>query len=436
MQVSHASRASALNRSAAFVPFNTGSLAAPQSSSSAPPIYALGEMARPDSVLVIGAGPAGLATAAAARDRGLAVQVVEAAGSVATSWRSHYDRLHLHTTRRLSGLPGRPIPAAAGTWVSRDDFIAYLEECARGIPIRFQTRVERIDREDGAWRARTATEQFEATNVVVATGYNHTAQVPDWPGRDGFAGDLIHSSQYRNAAAFAGRDVLVAGSGNSGAEIAADLVEGGAGRVWISIRTPPNIVRRNLGPLANQHLGIAVHRLPVGFVDRLSLLVQRLTIGDLSAHGLRSPAKGAYSRILEDGQIPLIDAGFLAHLRAGRIRVVPAVDRFNRAEVLCGDQRLQPAAVIAATGYRAGLEHLVGHLNLLAPTGRPVAHAPDAHRDAPNLYFIGYTNPIVGNLHEVARVARRLAVVLSAKGKDALSKVEADARRGDNSFDG
>ncbi|HEX6348439.1 MAG TPA: NAD(P)-binding domain-containing protein, partial [Candidatus Dormibacteraeota bacterium] len=92
-------------------------------------------------MVVVGAGPAGLAAAGAARQRGREVQVLEASGAVGATWRQHYDRLHLHTTRRLSALPGQEIPAAAGTWVSRDDFIAYLEDYARrqDIPIRFHS---------------------------------------------------------------------------------------------------------------------------------------------------------------------------------------------------------------------------------------------------------------------------------------------------------
>lgn len=344
------------------------------------------------------------------------MELLEAGRSVATSWRTHYDRLHLHTTRRLSGLPGAPIPTEAGRWVGRDDLIAYLEAYAirNRLHFSFGTRVTRVDPLGGGWRLTTSAGRLDADQVVIATGYNHTPRLPEWPGRDNFTGELVHSSAYRNPVPYRGRDVLVVGAGNSGAEIAADLVEGGARKVWISVRTPPNIVRRSLGPLANQHLGIAVHRMPVGVVDRISLLLQKVAIGDLSEFGLQAPSKGVYSRVLEE-HIPLIDVGFLRHLKQGGIEAVPALDRFSDHEAWCGLRSLRPDAVIAATGYTRGLESMVGHLDVLSPGGSPRVHAPRAAPGVPRLFFIGYTNPIIGNLHEISRVARKLAVVLQRR---------------------
>lgn len=365
-------------------------------------------------VAVVGAGPAGLAAAAAAQSRGLQVQVLESAVSVATTWRAHYDRLHLHTTRGLSGLPGKAIPSTAGRWVSRDDFIAYLEDYAHvnQLPIRFGAHVQRVERENGVWRLNTDVEQFRSRNVVIATGYNRTPHIPPWPGLESFSGDLIHSSQYRNPSRYQGLDVLVVGAGNSGAEIATDLAEGGARKVWISVRTPPNIVRRNFGPIANQYVGIAVHRLPVHVVDRVSLALQRLTIGDLTDVGLASPTKGIFTRAREE-HIPLIDVGFLRCVRKRQLEVVDAVERLTPGEVVCGGKTIPAQAVIAATGFSRGLEPLVGHLGVLGPTGRPTEHAPRAASGASGLYFIGYTNPIVGNLYEISRVAVRLAAVIA-----------------------
>jgi len=78
-------------------------------------------------VLVVGAGPGGLAVAASLQRRGIGGVVLERRASVGTSWRERYDRLHLHTPRVQSHLPGYRIPRRYGRWVSRDDMVAYLE---------------------------------------------------------------------------------------------------------------------------------------------------------------------------------------------------------------------------------------------------------------------------------------------------------------------
>src|SRR5205085_7988488 len=97
-----------------------------------------------------------------------------------------------------SGLPGLRIPRRMGRWVGRDDLIAYLRAYAdhHALRIRTDTRVTRIDPDGDVWRVDTAGGPIRADTVVVATGYNGAPFVPDWPGRDGFAGELIHSSQY------------------------------------------------------------------------------------------------------------------------------------------------------------------------------------------------------------------------------------------------
>jgi putative flavoprotein involved in K+ transport len=365
----------------------------------------------------VGAGPAGLAAAGEAHRNGLTAQVLDAAEAVGASWRGHYDRLRLHTTRGLSALPRVPIPERLGRWVARDDFVAYLEHYARkiSVPIRLGVRVERIEAAPSGWRLITSAGELEAGQVVIATGHNHTPLRPDWPGKAAFTGELIHSSAYRNPVPFRGRDVLVVGAGNSGAEIAADLVEGGAGKVWISIRTSPNIVRRDgPGGIAPQYLGILMRPLPLKIVDPLSLLVQKLVIGDLSRYGIAAPATGVATRVL-DGHIPLIDVGFLAQLKAGRIEVVPGITGFEGSEVVCGARRLKADVVIAATGYSPGLEPMVGHLGVLDANGRPSFHAPQPSPQAPGLFFIGYSNPISGNLREIAHDARALGPVLAAR---------------------
>src|SRR4051812_15801061 len=158
---------------------------------------------------VIGAGPGGLAAAAMLRRRGVDTLLVERSESVGASWHGHYDRLHLHTVRWLSHLPGMRIPRENGRWVSRDGVIDYLERYAthHDLDIRFGTSVERIEAaEDVGWRLATGADAIDARHVVVATGYNHTPLMAEFPGKDGFTGELLHAARYRNPEPYRGRD--------------------------------------------------------------------------------------------------------------------------------------------------------------------------------------------------------------------------------------
>ncbi|MFF4032093.1 flavin-containing monooxygenase [Streptomyces sviceus] len=383
---------------------------------------------RPDQpdrpVYVIGGGPAGLSVAYALRARGVRAVVLEKSEHVGASWRRHYDRLHLHTTRRLSALPGLPMPRRFGRWVARDDVVRYLEKYAEFHELETVTgvevsRVERTDDGTGWLLHATGGRELTGAAVVVATGWNHTPLLPDWPGREEYKGELLHAGEYRDPAPYAGRDVLVVGVGNTGAEIAVDLVEGGASRVRLSVRTVPHIVRRSTAGWAAQYTGVLVRRLPVGLVDRLARPMARLSIPDLSAHGLPRPDTGLYSRA-KQGAIPVQDVGLIDAIRRGKVEVVAAVEGFADGEVLLADgARVTPDAVIAATGYARSLEDLVGHLGVLDARGGPVVNGARCPENAPGLFFSGYVTPISGTFREVAIDAEKIAkaVVKDAAGR-------------------
>jgi putative flavoprotein involved in K+ transport len=366
-------------------------------------------------VIVVGAGAAGVGTAAELRRLGVDAIVLERGEGPAASWRGRYDGLLLHTIRSLSALPGAPIPHSEGRWVSRDGYVRYLERYATDNALRIQTgtTVARIDRASGGWRVATSCGDLDADTVVVATGMSNVALVPDWAGRSSFRRELIHSADYRNAEPFRGRDVLVVGSGNSGAEIATQLADGGAARVRLAVRTPPQIVRRDRAGVPAQVLGLALSRLPVRTGDALGLALRRLSIPDLSEFGLPRPAIGPASSFRATRQIPILDVGFVDAVRGRRVEIVAAVESFTRdAVVLADGSTIEPDAVIAATGFRPGLEPLVGRLGVLDARGLPAAHVP-------GLYFVGMRVVLGGGLRDVGRGARDVARAISrSSGRD------------------
>ena len=365
--------------------------------------------------IVIGAGPAGLGVAAELIGRGLPCTVLDSRDVVGSSWADRYDGLHLHTARWLSGSPGIRIPPSVGPWVSRDDYHHYLRYYARRRDVRvdFGITAERVDRVDGRWRVDTSAGSMACDHLVVATGLCRRPATPRWPGLAGFTGTLLHSAAYRAPGPFRGRQVLVVGAGNSGTEIAVELLDVGA-RVSVSVRTPPGIVRRSTLGVSSQAIGLAVHPLPEAVLNPVMGMFRRVSVPDMSGYGLPAP-EAPYSQFLRTGTIPVLDYGFVSAVRGRRIQGVPAVEGFDGDRVLLADDRTcVPDAVICATGYRAGLESLVGHLGVLDGRGMPPAAGDRTMPQPHGLHFVGITLTLTGLLHEIAGQARHVAAAIAA----------------------
>lgn len=366
--------------------------------------------------VIVGAGPAGLAVAAMLGRRGVTYTVLERAAGVGTAWRGRYDSLQLHTSRWLSALPGAPIPRRYGAWVRRDDLVAYLEQYADRFQIdpEFGVEVRRIEREAGSWRLQTSAGDREADNVVVATGGSRTAYVPDWPGLESFPGSFRHSGDYREPSGYRSRRVLVVGAGNSAAEIAVEVAEVAAG-VWLSVRTPPNIIRRDFHGVPSQLLGIALRPVPETVMNPLAGVLRRLSVPNLSAYGLPAPSGDGFTQFVRSRTVPILDHGFVAAVRSGRIRVVPPVDSVRGHQLRMVDGTvLSPDDIIAATGYRPGIEQLVGDLGVLDDSGFPKVHGAQTMPSAPGLYIVGISVELSGLLHEIAREARAVSTRIAA----------------------
>ncbi len=369
-------------------------------------------------VVVIGAGPAGLATAGCLIQRGLRPCVIEKAPQLADSWRHHYERLHLHTVKALSALPGLPFPAQAPRYVPRQGVVDYLAAYAAhfGIEPVVDEEALRIERVDDRWQTTAASgRRYTSRQVVLATGANRWPNRPVFADEARFEGEILHSAGYRNPAPFVGRRVLVVGMGNTGAEIALDLAEQGVA-VALSVRGPVNVVHRDVLGRPTQQTSIVLARLPPVVGDAVARLLCDLTVGDLSRHGLQRSRVSPLRQLREEGRTPVIDVGTLARIKSGEIGVHPGIERFTPSGVRFVDG-YQAAfdAVILATGYHAGIERLF-------PQGAPPLDDTGMPRDVvgqgahAGVYCVGFDIRQPGGLlRAIARQAERVAGMIAAR---------------------
>lgn len=360
--------------------------------------------------LVIGAGPAGLASAQCLGAQRVKAAILEKCDNVGAVWRGHYDRLHLHTPRASSSLPGLWMPRKFGRYPSRDQFVAYLENYAAtfGLKPRFDVRVGAVRRAGEGWRVEAGALTFEARIVVVAAGWVSFPNLVCFPGQERFAGSTMHSSAYRNGLALKGKRVLVVGFGNSGAEIALDLCESGA-QAALSVRSPVCILPRDLfgAPIVN--FALRQKALPAKLADAINAPIIRLALGRPEDIGLVQSSKGPAQMVEEDGKIPVLDVGTVAKIRAGQIKTFPGIATFDANGVTFVDgRRADFDAVIFATGFTPDYRALLPDApETLDARGMPVI--TDRRSSAPGLYFIGARASATGQLREIGIAARRVA---------------------------
>ena len=359
--------------------------------------------------LIVGAGAAGLAVAACLKQRGRPFVLIEQSDKVAAAWRQHYDRLHLHTSRSLSGLPDLPMPRGYPRYPGRDQVVAYMEQYAAhfGLEPAFNQRLVRAERVDGRWHAATQDRCYVADNLVITTGYTRRPNLPEWPGRAGFAGPVIHSSAYRNGRPFAGQDVLVVGFGNSGGEIAVDLFDHGA-RPSIAVRSPVNVVARETLGIPSLTWNLFLSRLPGNMGDWMAAPLVRVSVGDLTRYGLRKSKIGPIQQIKTEGQVPLIDVGTVKLIKGGQLTVYPGIECFTPDGVVFSDGRAAAFdAVVLATGYRPDVDEFIPDAaGSIGGDGVPTASGREL---APGLYVCGFYISRTGMLREIGIEAKRIA---------------------------
>jgi thioredoxin reductase len=363
-------------------------------------------------VVVVGGGPAGLATSAELRRRGIEHVVLERGDTVGHSWANFYDGLTLHTGKHLSYLPrmrfGRHVPL----FPSRRDFVDYLQRYAESLDLPVETRrtVTSIQRGNDAWLVRTDRGDLTARDVVVATGIAASPRIPVVPGRDRFRGRVMHSVEYRQPAKFVGRRVLVVGVGNSGGEIASELANAGA-RVTIAVRSGANVMPRQVAGIPIQYLSFAMLALPrrartfiAGLFGRLTELVRGKPV-------LPKPAHGPLD------SIPLIGFHLVDAIRAGKVSVRGGVSAMTEtgARFMDGVEEAFDD-VILATGYTPALAPL-GDLVRTDAKGFAVRSDRVTSADHPHLYFVGHNYDSTGGLYNIRRDSRLAAERIAARAR-------------------
>ena len=365
--------------------------------------------------IVVGAGPAGLACAATMGRLGLDVALLEKADAVASVWRRHYDRLHLHTDRSHSALPGHAMPRSYPKYPSRAQVVEYLEDYAARFDLRpqFNSAVRTIRRDGSTWHVDAGPKSLTAPVVVVATGWADFPYLPTWPGSDAYEGAVVHSSRYRNPAPYAGQRVLVVGFGNSGGEIALDLAEAGVD-VSLAVRGRVHVLPRDLFGIPLLTWAIAERHLPTRLVDVINAPAIRLALGSTKELGLQTPAKGPRRMVEEDGRVPVLDVGTVAAIRSGAIKLRGGIDRFTAdGVVFVGSTAETFDAVVLATGFRPDLRPLLPQVHgVLDGQGMPLATG--AATLAPGLFFCGLIVSATGQLREIGIEAQRIAPIAKA----------------------
>jgi len=373
--------------------------------------------------LIIGASAAGLASAACLKKAGVPFILLEKHSQVANSWRNHYDRLHLHTSKKWSALPFKDFDTAVANYPSRNEVIHYLDSYARELNVSpvFNTEVLSLNKVGTYWIVKTNTETYQSMFVIMATGRNLKPKVPEFQGMNSFTGSILHSSQYKNGKNFEGKNVLVIGFGNSGCEQAICLFEHGA-RVAISVRSPVNVIPRDIFGFPALEVGKLTSFLPAKVRDKINAPLLKLLVGDIRKLGLKKAAYGPLEQIQKYRRIPLLDIGTLKLIRQGHLKVFGDIQRIDGNTIYFEDNKQWEAdAIILATGYMHNLEKL---LNLSAERfddlNLPVQKQSCFGKDG--LYFCGFYISPTGMLREISKEAGEIS-------KDILKKQKARAAR-------
>lgn len=211
---------------------------------------------RDPAVLVVGGGQAGLSIAARLVQLDVDTLIVDRHPRIGDNWRTRYHALTLHNQVQVNHLPYMPFPPNWPTYIPKDKLAGWFEHYAEAMELNYWTGTEliggRYDDAEGCWCARLkladgSVREMHPRHIVMATGVSGIPNVPSIRGLEDFTGAVVHSHDYDEPDAWAGKSAIVIGTGNSGHDIAQDLYSAGAS-VTLVQRSPTLII--NVEPSA------------------------------------------------------------------------------------------------------------------------------------------------------------------------------------------
>jgi indole-3-pyruvate monooxygenase len=362
------------------------------------------------NVLIVGASFSGLASAVCLQKQGVEYTIIEKTNSVATPWRHHYHRLHLHTNKRISNLPYKKFRKTIPRYPSRQQVVDYLEDYQKqfGIDPVFNTEAKKIRRESDHWITETNNGTFISKYLIIATGPFTRPKKISFAGMETFPGKILHSYEYKTGKDFKGQKVLVVGFGNSACEIAIDLYEQEA-KPSMAVRSPVNVVPRDAFGIPILELSLLMNKLPPRFADRINAPLLRLLIGDITKLGLKKMKYGPFEQINKDASIPLLDIGTIKHIRQGHITIYDDIDHIEGKTVFLKDGRKEEFdAIIAGIGYYRDYADIIDvDTSRFEDLKFPVAK--QKHFGEDGLYFCGFWIAPTGQIREIGLDAKRIA---------------------------
>src|SRR6185369_13552586 len=236
---------------------------------------------------------------------------------------------------------------------SRQQVVDYLEEYQKsfGITPLFNTEAKKIKKVSNDWITETSRGIFKSKYVIIATGAFTKPKPIRFKGMESFPGKILHSCEYKTGSDFKGEKVLVVGFGNSACEIAIDLYEQRA-QPSMSVRSPVNVIPRDVLGIPILELSLAMSSLPPKFADTINAPLLRLLVGDIAKLGLKKLPYGPLEQIQKNASIPLLDIGTIRHIRAGHIGIYDDIDHMEHKTVYFKNGEAEDFdAIVAGLGY-------------------------------------------------------------------------------------